>query len=134
MDWHAFAKRLLLGHSGRVTAAAAEVARAAVLADGKVSADEFKFLLDIRREARIVGPEYAQLVYDLLEHALLRDRKIDASEVDWLRMVFLSGHPPTSEDLKFLRRLEEDAAQVCDEFRAMMREFEGSRRTDVFRP
>jgi hypothetical protein len=132
MDWHAFAKKLLLG-GGHLGAAQAAVARAAVLGDGKLSQEEFQFLLDVRREARSVGDDFQGLILELLEKALLRDKKIDADEVKWLRAVFLANRSATADDLRFLRALEEKAAAVCDEFKAMMVEFEGANRTDVFR-
>lgn len=134
MDWHGFAKRMLLGHGKRIGTSAAEVARAAVFDDAKVTSEEFGFLLEVRREAKEVCPEFTKLVYDILEHALLRDHKIDASEVQWLRTVFLAGGPPTPEDLQYLRTLEHQAKHVCEEFTAMMREFEGPDRTLVYRP
>jgi hypothetical protein len=133
MDWHAFAKRLLLGYGNRVGAAQAEAARQAVFADGKVSADEFRFLLEVREEAKTVAPEFAKLIHDIVEHVVLRDRKIDADEVRWLRTTFLHNHPPPAEDLQFLRRLEEKAVLVCPEFLGMMQEFEGADRTEVHR-
>ena len=133
MDWHAFAKRLLLGRTDHVSPAAAAVARAAVFADGKISEPELQFLLEIRREAKVVSGEFSSLVADILEQAVLRDGRIDRKEVDWLRTVFLAGRPPAGDDIQLLRRLEEKAGRVCDEFLHMMREFEGQGRTDVHR-
>lgn len=132
MDWRVFAKRLLLGDGivGPAQAAVARAALAAQLRDGqKVSADEFKLILDVWREATLVGHDFGRLVYDLLAAAILRDGAVVPDEVTWVRDVFLAGRPPAEADLVCLREIEANAASVCPEFEAMMVAFEGPNRT-----
>jgi uncharacterized tellurite resistance protein B-like protein len=89
MDWRAFAKKMLLA-DGTVNEAEALALRRAILVDGKVSRDEAAFVLELKKEARAVHPDFARFAHIVLGQVLLRDGIIDPSEVDWLRSVLLA--------------------------------------------
>ena len=66
--------------------------RRAVTADGKVDREEVEFLLDLRRSATHVHPDFNRFLYKILRQAILRDGAIAAAEVEWLRKLIFANY------------------------------------------
>lgn len=125
MDWRAYTKRLLLG-SGRLDKAEAALVRRAVLADGKVDRREVEFLLELRRDAKTVHPDFTKFLYQVLKRAILKDGEIAKSEVAWLRkVIFDAGLLAGPRERLFLTDLMRDARKVAPEFYALLDECGG---------
>ena len=119
MDWRAFAKKLLL-NDGRVDAIEAVLIRRAVLEDGVIDRDEVEFLLELRREAKSVHPDFNRFLYGVLGRAVLRDGAIDSAEVEWLRKLIFSDYLAGPQELAFLEDLGREARRVHPDFSQLL--------------
>ncbi len=119
MDWRGFAKRLLL-NDGRVDAVETLFLRRAIVEDGKISRDEVEFLLELRREAKFVHPDFNRFLYRVLKRAILRDGAIDAAEVEWLRKLIFGNFLAGPQELAFLEDLRREAVTVHPDFYALL--------------
>lgn len=123
MNWRTFAKRLILS-DGKIDGVETDLVRRGMLEDDEFDPDAVTFLLELRREAEEVHPEFLKFTQKVIKQALLRDGKIDATEVFWLRKLIFDDKLTESEDVVFLRSIAREAAAVCPEFVALMNECE----------
>ena len=119
MDWRAFAKRLLL-NDGRIDAVEALFIRRAVAEDGKIDREEVEFLLDLRRDAKFVHPDFTRFLYKVLKRAVLRDGSIDAAEVEWLRKMIFGNYLAGPQELAFLEDLRREARTVHPDYYSLL--------------
>jgi hypothetical protein len=120
MDWRAFSKRLLLT-DGRIDEPETRLLRRAVLEDGLIGTAEVEFLLDLRREAKTVHPEFTKFLYAVIKAAVLRDGVVGPTESGWLRkMIFEGGRLPARSNRRFLTAIARDATRVSPEFDALL--------------
>lgn len=125
MDWRAFSKRLLLG-DGRIDRVEAALVRRAVLEDGAVDRKEVEFLLELRRDAKAVHPEFTKFLYRVLKRAVLRDGVVTRAEANWLRkMIFDAGLLAGPQERVFLTEMLQEATKVAPEFHALLAECGG---------
>src|SRR5215467_4263788 len=98
-DWRKLAKAALLA-DGKIDDVEVKLLRKELFADGKIDADEVKFLIDLRNTAqkkakagnRRMNPKFEALFFKAIEANVLQDGKIDAAEARWLRgMLFADG-------------------------------------------
>ena len=91
-DWRKLAKAALLA-DGKIDDVEVKLLRKELFADGKIDADEVKFLIDLRNTAQkrakaakqTVNPKFEALFFKAIEANVLQDGKIDAAEARWLR-------------------------------------------------
>ena len=119
MKWRAFAKKLLL-NDGRIDAVEALFVRRAVAEDGKVDRVEVEFLLDLRRDAKFVHPDFTRFLYKVLKRSVLRDGSIDAAEVEWLRKMIFGNFLAGPQELAFLEDLRREARTVHPDFYSLL--------------
>jgi hypothetical protein len=119
MDWRAFAKKLLL-NDGRIDAIEALLIRRAIVADGKIERAEVEFLLDLRRDAKFVHPDFTRFLYKVLKRSVLRDGSIDAAEVEWLRKMIFGNFLAGPQELAFLEDLRREARTVHPDFYSLL--------------
>lgn len=119
MDWRKFAKKLLL-NDGRIDAVETLFIRRAILEDGKIDREEVEFLLDLRRDAKFVHPDFTRFLYKVLKRAILRDGSIDAAEVEWLRKMIFGNLLAGTQELAFLEDLRREARQVHPDFFSLL--------------
>jgi hypothetical protein len=119
MDWRGFAKRLVL-NDGRVDAVETLFLRRAIAEDRKVDRAEVEFLLELRRDAKFVHPDFNRLLYRVLKKAILRDGAIDASEVEWLRKLIFANFLAGPQELAFLEDLRREARTVHPDFYSLL--------------
>jgi len=111
-----------------------------VLANGKVDGEEIKVLrqelyaagrpdrrgmdalVEIHKRVQRVTPAFEQFFYQALKDYLLRDGRVSAAEVAWLRGTVLTGTPGVM-DAKFLRELRGEAKGGGPELEALCGEF-----------
>ena len=119
MDWRAFAKKLLL-NDGRIDAIEALLIRRAIVADGKIERAEVEFLLDLRRDAKFVHPDFTRFLYKVLKRSVLRDGSIDAAEVEWLRKMIFGNFLAGPQELAFLEDLRREARTVHPDYYSLL--------------
>jgi hypothetical protein len=125
MNWRDFSKKLLLA-DGKIDRAKAALVRQAVVEDGRVDRKEVEFLLELRRDAKSVHPEFNKFLYRVLTRAVLKDGVISRSETAWLRkMIFDHGLLAGPQERLFLTELLRGARQVAPEFTVLLQECGG---------
>src|SRR5947208_676211 len=125
MNWRDFSKKLLLA-DGKIDRAKAALVRQAVVEDGRVDRKEVEFLLELRRDAKAVHPDFNKFLYRVLTWAVLKDGVISRGETAWLRrMIFDHGLLAGPQERLFLTELLRGARQVVPEFRVLLDECGG---------
>jgi hypothetical protein len=124
MNWPAFAKRLLLD-DGRITQREAQLIKRAILADHVVDRAEVEFLVDLKRSAREVHPDFDSFLFEVLRRAVLRDGVVSDAEARWLRGLFRADGKVSAEEAQFLRDLKQQAKSVGPEFEQLCRDYLG---------
>ena len=120
-DYRALCKRLLLA-DGRVGDREFALVKDEFLANHRLGQDEFEFLLELRRAARSVPPEFNRLLFDALKRHVLKDGTVRAAEADWLRRFVLADGRIDDAERQFLRDLRAAAREAGPEFAALCRE------------
>lgn len=114
-DWMKLAKELLLA-DGTIDRRETDLLRKEILADGKADDAELEFLLDLKRSAASVTPQYHQLVFDAVKSNVLADGVISAQEASWLRRWVMSEGQADDATKKLLQELKAGAKQTAREF------------------
>ena len=123
MDWRAFAKRLILS-DGKIDGVETDLVKRGILDDGEIDPEEVLFLLELKREAEDVHPEFTRFTQRVIKRALLSKGTIGPTEVLWLRKLIFEDKLTDSEDVVFLKGIAREAQAVCPEFVALLEECE----------
>ncbi len=121
MNWRRLAKRLLLLDQ-QISLREAEILREEILADHVVDKDELAFLLEVRREARIVNPEFDTFFFQVLKKVALADGVVSDDEAAWLRKIFFSDNFISPAETRFLEELQREAKSVGPAFRELVKD------------
>jgi hypothetical protein len=127
MNWPAFVKKLLLDN-GRVNQREADLLKRAILADRAVDREEAAFLVDLKRSAEWVHPDFDRFLFEVLRRVVLRDGAISDQEARWLRGLIVSDGKLSAAEVHFLADLKAQAKTTGPEFDKLYREFLGSPR------
>lgn len=131
MNWPAFVKRLLLA-DGRISDTETAMIRRAV-ASGGIDREELLFLIQLKREAVSVHPDFDELLYQVVKAVVLADGKISEAETDWMRsVIFADGHASDLERA-FITRLRNDAERVDPAFEQLYTDVMKLDRQDIWR-
>jgi hypothetical protein len=122
-DWCKLAKAALLA-DGKIDDVEVKILRKELFADGKIDADEVKFLIDLRNTAQkrakaakqTVNPKFEALFFKAIETNVLKDGKIDAKEAAWLRSMLFADRKIDANEKKFLAKIKKGAKQTSPEF------------------
>jgi uncharacterized tellurite resistance protein B-like protein len=122
-DWRKVAMSALLA-DGKVDANEVKVLRKELWADGKIDKDEVKFLIDLRNAAQKKAKAKKQkllagfesLFFKAIESNVLKDGKISASEASWLRDMLFADKKIDSNEKKFLAKIKKSATSTSPEF------------------
>jgi hypothetical protein len=125
MDWPAFAKKLLLD-DGRINQREAELIKRAILADHKVNRTEIEFLVDLKRSASAVHPDFDRFLFEVLKRIVLADGVVSDLEARWLRGLILADGVISPAEAQFLRELKAEAKSTGPEFDKLYNECLGS--------
>ncbi|MCZ2342238.1 MAG: TerB family tellurite resistance protein [Bacteroidales bacterium] len=120
-DWKRLAAQIAL-IDGAVDAQKAAIIRAALSTSNTTPREEAEFLIAVRRaaDAARTAPEFHQLVFEVVQHAILRDGEISPAETRWLiDFVFADGVLDEHEQ-EFLMNLHRAAVVTCPEFDALI--------------
>jgi len=121
MNWPAFAKKLLLD-DGRISERETELLRRAILADGVVDKEEVAFLVDLKRSAASVHPDFDTFLFSVLEKIILADGVISDEEARWLRKILFADKQTTPGEVEFVQELRRKAKSVGPEFEELYRD------------
>lgn len=121
MNWPAFAKKLLLD-DGRITERETELLKSAIIADQVVDRQEVAFLVDLKRSASSVHPEFDRFLFEVLERVVLADGVISDAESIWLRELLFSDRQISPAEVEFMHRLRAQATSVSPHFEALFKD------------
>jgi hypothetical protein len=122
MNWHRLAKALLIDDEGRMHAREALALRRELLADNVIDRKEVEFLLELKRAAKVLPPEFDQLFGQVIKKAVLRDGTIADSEALWLRGILFADKVITGREVQLLRELKHEARSTGREFDALYKQ------------
>jgi hypothetical protein len=88
--------------------------------DGKIDKAEVEFLLELRRDAKFVHPDFTRFLYKVLKRSVLRDGSIDAAEVEWLRKMIFGNYLAGPQELAFLEDLRREARTVHPDYYSLL--------------
>lgn len=114
-DWRKLAIQAILA-DGKIDADEVKLLRKELWEDNEIDADEVKFLIELRNAAQkkarggTVNPEFEKLFFKAIEQNVLKDGKIDATEARWLRSMLFADGKIDENEKKFLSRLRKAAA------------------------
>src|SRR5262249_33990120 len=126
MNWPAFVKKLLLDN-GRLNQREADLLKRAILADRAVDREEAAFLVDLKRSAQSVHPDFDRFLFEVLRRVVLRDGEISDQEARWLRDLIVRDGKLSPAEILFLADLKAQAKTTGPEFGRLYNECVGSR-------
>lgn len=132
MNWSEIAKRLLLD-DGRITERETELLRRAVFADNVVDREEVAFLVDLKRSATTVHPEFDRFLFDVLQRIVLADGAISDNEARWLRQMLFADQQVTPTEVEFIERLHREAQSFGAEFESLYKDCTQLRESMIYR-
>jgi hypothetical protein len=115
MNWPAFVKKLLLDN-GRINQREADLLKRAILADRAVDREEAAFLVDLKRSADWVHPDFDRFLFEVLRRVVLRDGAISDQEARWLRGLLAADGKLAPAEAHFLVDLKAQAKSTGREF------------------
>ena len=115
MNWPAFVKKLLLDN-GRLNQREADLLKRAILADRTVDREEAAFLVDLKRSADWVHPDFDSFLFEVLRRVVLRDGIISDQEARWLRGLLVADGKLAPAEAHFLVDLKAQAKSTGREF------------------
>lgn len=114
-DWKKLAKAALLA-DGRIDARETKIIRKEFFADRVIDKEELEFLNDLRHQAKKVSPRFTKLFLDGVKKHMLADRRIDDAEARWLRKSIFADGKVDRDEVKLLKDLKRSARKVGKAF------------------
>jgi hypothetical protein len=127
MNWPAFVKKLLLDN-GRLNQREADLLKRAILADRAVDREEAAFLVDLKRSAEAVHPDFDRFLFEVLRRVVLRDGVISDQEARWLRELIVRDGKLSPAEVVFVADLKKQARTTGPEFDRLHNEFVAPRK------
>ncbi|HEV3236553.1 MAG TPA: hypothetical protein VGZ25_06165 [Gemmataceae bacterium] len=121
MNWPQFAKKLLLA-DGRISELETALIKRAVLDDNKVDREEVEFLVELKREATMVHPEFDALLLRVLKSVVMADNVISDAEALWLRKILFADNQVVRAETKLIEELHREAKSFGKEFEQLWRD------------
>jgi hypothetical protein len=113
---------LLEGEDLRIDDEDMAVIRECLPPDGTISGEDLTVLAEMRREARVVCPEFDKLFFPALKNQILADGKVDFMEMFEILRLLYGGGGVDATKLAFLQELRKEAGEVSPEFEAMFKQ------------
>lgn len=113
---------------GKIDEAEIKLLKKALYSDGKITAEECAFLIDLRNAAQkklkgeALSAKFVKFFFDALEFHVLGDGNITANETEWLRKMLLADGKVDADEMAFLNRLKKKAKSTSKEFDVMFDE------------
>lgn len=119
MNWPALTKKLLL-LDNRIDDVKTKLIRRAMLEDGVVDREEVEFLVDLKRSAGTVHPDFDAFVCLVLKKMILSGKKeISDANAKWLRKILFADREIGPAERHFIQDLNLEAKKVGPEFRKL---------------
>jgi uncharacterized tellurite resistance protein B-like protein len=116
-----FAEKLLLA-DGRLTELETALLKRAILDDNKVDREEVEFLVELKREATRVHPDFDAFLFQVLRSVVLADGVISDAEARWLRKILFADNQIVRAETKFVEELRREAKQYGKEFEQLWKD------------
>ncbi len=119
MNWRTLCKRLILANE-RIDEYETELLRRAMYDDGIIDEDEVRFLLELKREATSVHPEFMLFLQHIMKKAIIREGTVALREVVWMEKLIGQERIVSVEEVRFLHVIRREANSVCPEFHDLL--------------
>jgi len=96
--------------------------RHAMLADHKVDREEVEFLVELKREAAMVAPEFDTFLFQVLKSVVIADGVITDAEAGWLRKILFADNQVVRAETKFIEDLRREAKSFGKEFEQLWKD------------
>jgi hypothetical protein len=113
-DWKMTARNILLA-DGKIDGREVAVLRKEFFADGKIDEIEMDFLLELRRDAKSVVPDFHFLVIDALKNCYIDGGAIKPGCASMLRR-WLMARPVGYVEKRYLEELRSAAKKIPPDF------------------
>jgi uncharacterized tellurite resistance protein B-like protein len=120
-DWRKLAKQLVLA-DGKIDDAEVKILKKELYADGVIDKKEVDFLIELRNAAKQPSPAFTRLFFKAIEDNVLKDGKIDAAEVRWLKKMLYADGKIDADEKKFLKDLKKKATRAHSSFDTLCNE------------
>jgi len=126
-DWRKLALEAILA-DGKIDEAEVKVLQRELWADGKITAKEVEFLIELRNTAQKkakndpLNPKFENLFFKAIQENVLRDGEISAKEADWLRKMLFADGKIDDNEKKFLARIKKAATKTSPKFEQLYQE------------
>ncbi|MFL5240865.1 MAG: hypothetical protein ACJ8FY_02040 [Gemmataceae bacterium] len=121
MNWPKFAKKLLLAN-GQINQLETSLIKRAMLEDNVVDKEEVEFLVELKREAVMVHPEFDALLLSVLKKIVIADGAISDAEARWLRKILFSDNQTVRAETKLIEELHREAKSCGKEFEQLWKD------------
>ena len=105
-DWRNLAKQALLA-DGKIDDAEVKILSKILYADGVIDKEEVEFLIELRNEAKESTPAFTKFFFKAIKDNVLADGSIDVEEAGWLRKMLFADGKIDADEKEFLKALEE---------------------------
>ena len=120
-DWRKLAKAALLA-DGKIDAREVKIIRKELFADGKIDKLELEFLAEVRNAAKSTAPAFVKLFNDAVKNNVLADGAISSAEAKWLRKAIFADKKVDADEVKLLKAIKAAATKTSPEFDALYKE------------
>jgi hypothetical protein len=123
-DWRKLAMAAILA-DGKIDANEVKLLRKELFADKVIDNEERDFLIALRNTAQKkarggkLSPAFNKLFFSAIEANVLADGNIDAAEAKWLKSLIFADGKVDANEKKFLARLRKGARRTSPAFEAL---------------
>lgn len=123
-NWRNLALAAILA-DGKIGADEIKVLRKELWADGKIDRAEAEFLVELRNAAKKksksgrINPIFEKFFFQAVEHYVLADGVVSAAEAKWLKEVVYADKKVDVNEKKFLKALQRKAKKTSPQFEAL---------------
>jgi len=94
----------------------------AILEDHKVDHEEVEFLVELKRQATMVHPEFDTFLLRVLKSVVMANGVITDAEARWLRKVLFADNQVVPAEAKFIEELRNEAKSFGKEFEQLWKD------------
>jgi hypothetical protein len=127
-NWRKVALAAILG-DGVIDDGEVKMLKKELWEDGKIDAEEVKFLIELRNTAQKkagkggqMNPKFEALFFQAITENVLKDGKIDTREAKWLRDMLFADRKIDPGEKKFLANLKKKATKTSPAFDQLYQE------------
>lgn len=114
-DWKRLAKAAILA-DGRIDAREVEILRKELFAHHRVDREELEFLADLRHMTPFCVRTFTEMFFEAVKQHVLLDGVIADKDVLWLRETLYADNRIDADEVALLRSLKEEAQKTSPAF------------------